>query len=138
LGPPIPSLAEFHPQPVHIFKLWQIFLDNVNPLSKVVHAPTVQYQILEATGNLGKISKGVECLMFAIYAAAINSLDDSECQSVLGEPKATAMIKYFLATQQALIRAGLLYSSDLVVLQAFTLFLVRLLTSLDVVLSLII
>jgi hypothetical protein len=109
---------------VHIFRLWQTFLDNVNPLSKVIHAPTVQYQILEATGNLTNISKGVESLMFAIYAAAVNSVDDTECESILGESKSRVLPRYFMATQHALIRAGFLYSSDLVVLQAFTLFLV--------------
>jgi len=118
------ALTNLHPQPVHIFRLWQTFLDNVNPLSKVIHAPSVQYQILEATGDLANISKPVEALMFAIYAAAVNSLDNSECQSILGEPKSTLLARYFMATQQALIRAGFLKSSELVVLQAFTLFLV--------------
>lgn len=30
------DISAIHPEPVHIFRLWQIFLDNVNPLFKVV------------------------------------------------------------------------------------------------------
>jgi hypothetical protein len=118
------SLTSIHPQPVHIFRLWQTFLDNVNPLSKIIHYPTMQHQILEVIGNPSNIPRPLEALLFSIYAAAVASLDNAECESTMGESRATLLSRYTTATQQALIRIGFLKSSDLVVLQAFTLYLV--------------
>ncbi len=125
------SLSAFHPQPVHIFRLWQTFLDNINPLVKLFHAPTVQQLIIEASGSLDDVSKSMEALMFAIYSSAVTSLSNADCESMIGEAKSTLLARYQFGTQQALISAGFLKSSDLVVLQAFVLFLVggtRLLT----------
>ena len=121
---PFASLTSFHPDPVNIFKLWQTFLDNVHPLTKLLHAPTLQKDILEAISNPGKISRTMEALMFAIYLAAVISLDDEECQSKMGGPRSTLVAKYSGLAQQALVKAGFLKTFNMVVLQAFTLFLV--------------
>lgn len=123
-SPSTGKLNMLHPKPVQIFRLWQTFLDNVNPLSKIFHAPTVQHQILEASGNLDKVSKGLQALMFSIYATAVTSLSDSECESMMGESRSTLLARYSAGTQQALVKASFLKSSDLTVLQAFVLFLV--------------
>ncbi|KAK6845968.1 C6 transcription factor [Apiospora arundinis] len=34
------DLSTLHPEPIQIFRLWQIYLDNVDPLLKVTHTPT--------------------------------------------------------------------------------------------------
>lgn len=121
---PTVNLIDLHPQPVHIFRLWQTFLDNVNPLTKIIHAPTMQQLVLEAAGDLEHVPQGLEALMFAIYTFAVTSLSTIECESMFGEAKSTLLAKYRLGTQQALVGAGFLRSSDLVILQAFVLFLV--------------
>lgn len=113
-----------HPQPVQIFRLWQTFLDNVNPLVKILHTPTVQQLVLETSGNLKDVSKSITALMFAIYLSAVNSLSNAECESMVGQGKSVLLANYYLGSQQALISAGFLKSSDLVVLQAYVLFLV--------------
>lgn len=118
------NLSALHPSPVHIFTLWQTFLDNVNPLVKILHAPTVQQIILQASANLEKISKGNEALMFAIYAFAVTSLTNAQCESIFNETKPSLLARYQQGVQQALLRAEFLKSSELVVLQAFVLFLV--------------
>lgn len=120
----IHNLSKLHPPTVHIFRLWQIFLDKVNPLIKVVHAPTVQQLVLDASSNLEKIPKGVEALMFSIYTLAVTSLDDGECVSLLGDRKATLLPRYRAGAKQALRNAGFLRSSELLVLQAYFLVLV--------------
>jgi hypothetical protein len=135
LGMPVHSLTTFHPPPVHIFKLWQTYLDNINPLSKIIHTPTVQRHILEAVGNLNNISKPMEALMFAIYAAAVNSMENRDCENTLGDSRSTLLVRYLVAAQEALIRASFLKTLDIVVLQAFTIFLVSLPGSFIVVFS---
>ena len=120
----IEDLSKLHPSAVHIFRMWQTYLDNVNPLIKVLHAPTVQQQILVAISDLEKIPKGLEALMFSIYILAVTSLGEKDCISVLGEEKATLLARYRAGAKQALRKAGFLKSSELIVLQAFFLFLV--------------
>lgn len=91
---------------------------------KILHTPTVQQLVLEASGNPKNVSKSMNALMFAIYFSAVNSLSDAACEAMIGQGKSAVLTKYYLGTQHALISAGFLKSSDLVVLQAYVLFLV--------------
>lgn len=84
----------------------------------------MQQQILDAASDLVKVSKGLESLMFAIYHFAVTSSSSDYCESTFGEAKSTLLARYRFGTQRALIRVGYLRSSELVVLQAFVLFLV--------------
>ena len=117
-------LAEFHPSPLHIFKLWQAFLENVNPLTKIIHAPTVQQQILEATSDLPNVGKELEALMFAIYCIALVSMQPADIEKSFGESKRTLLSKYRQGAQLAFKNASLLRTSSLTVLQAFMFYLV--------------
>lgn len=121
------SLTHLHPPTIQIFRLWQVFLSNVNPLVKVIHAPMVQQQILESSVNIENVSRPVESFMFAIYSCAITSLSAEECEKLTGEPRELLRPKYHKAAQQALIRAGLFKTLDIQVLQAAVLFLVSIL-----------
>ncbi|EEA25625.1 conserved hypothetical protein [Talaromyces marneffei ATCC 18224] len=118
------TLSSLHPDPVHIFKLWQVFLENVNPLTKVIHAPVLQQQMLNAIGDLSSMGKGMEALLFSIYSCALHSMTDEEVQKELGQEKSLLQARFRIATQKALANAGLLKTTDLVLLQAFCLYLV--------------
>lgn len=117
-------LRSLHPDPVQTFKLWQSFLDNINPLVKIFHTPTVQQIIANVSGNMDSIPRDVEALLFGIYCITTESLSDGECIAILGESKATAIQRFRLGAQQALINTSLLRTSNIMVLQAFTLFIV--------------
>lgn len=120
------GLRSLHPQPVQAFKLWQAYLDNINPLVKLFHAPTVQQMISEANGNLEEIPRNTEALLFAIYCIVVESLSDGECVAITGETKDVARQRFRSGAQHALINASFLKTSDLMVLQALTLFIVSL------------
>ena len=115
-----------HPAPLQVFKLWQSYLDNVHPLTKLLHAPTMQHQVLEASSDPTSIPKNMEALLFAIYTLAIVSLHDAECQSMMGESKRVVFTRYASATERALVKANYIQSADFSILQAFVLLLVRL------------
>ncbi|KAK9366916.1 hypothetical protein V1509DRAFT_628349 [Lipomyces kononenkoae] len=117
------ALTSSHPQQIQIFRLWQAFVDCVNPLVKILHAPTVQQLIVEASGSLAEISASMEALMFAIYLSSMVSLPNEECESIMGESRATLLARYSTATEQALTNAGVLRTSNMMVLQALTLYL---------------
>ena len=117
------DLVALHPNPLIIFRLWQIFLDNVNPLIKIVHAPTTQRRLLDASADLENISKEWEALMFAIYLAAIQSMSADDCQIIMGESKDILFRRYNSAAKSALLRANFTSSLDILLVQAFTLYL---------------
>ena len=109
---------------MHAFTLWQAYLQNVNPLSKIIHAPLIQDLIVEASRDLSTVPEESVALLFAIYAAAVMSSKDEECQSKMGGSKRDLHSRYLAATQQALIKTRVLQSASLVLLQAFAIFLV--------------
>ncbi|KAI3234107.1 transcriptional regulator family: Fungal Specific TF [Penicillium roqueforti] len=116
-------LIELHPSPLNIFKLWQAFLENVNPLTKIIHAPTVQQQILDAMSDLPGVSREVEALMFAIYCIALISLQAEDVEKSFGESKKALLSRCRRGAQLAFKNASLLRTSSSVVLQAFMLYL---------------
>lgn len=118
------ALEMTHPTPVVIFQLWQTFLHNVNMLIKVLHGPSVQQWLLEATSTLDQVLKNLKALMFGIYSMATSSMTDDKCKKLFGEDRITVLRRYQSGTRKALLRASYLRSRDIVILQAFVLLLV--------------
>ncbi|OQE39303.1 hypothetical protein PENCOP_c007G04846 [Penicillium coprophilum] len=77
------DLSTLHPTQVQIFRLWQIYLDNVNPLLKVSHTPTLQTHIIDAASDIANINPALEALMFGIYCVSILSLTEDECSAFI-------------------------------------------------------
>lgn len=124
LTPSSNAVQHLHPTTDNIFKLWQVFLDNFNPMTKIVHYPSLQEQLVKATTDLENIPKGLEAMMFTIYNCAVSSLDESECEKMFGEARKSLLSRYRHGTRRALARARFLGTADLMVLQAFVLYVV--------------
>ena len=126
LGPVVrlPTAKSLHPTPDKIFKLWQVFQENVNPILKIIHVPTLQTQLLNVAFDLDKVDKHFEPLMFGIYAMAVLSLTDAESQEILQEDKTTLFGRYLCAIRYGLMNTRFLGTSELSVLQAFVLYVV--------------
>lgn len=118
------DMSELHPLPEHVPIYWRIFRENVDPLVKVIHASSIEPTILEAKDRLDKIHRGLECLMFAMYYAAVTSMWEEECKAFFGEEKKTLLARYRFGVEQALARADFLQTDEMIVLQAFVLFLI--------------
>ncbi|KAJ5273594.1 hypothetical protein N7478_008719 [Penicillium angulare] len=104
-------------------KLWQIYLENVNPLFKVTHTPSLQGKIIEASSNTANIEPRLEALMFSIYCMAIQSLATETCQAIFGLSRDDLLTKYQFGCQQALLNCQFLRSDDRECLTALFLFL---------------
>lgn len=61
--------------------------------------------------------------MFAIYLSAIQSMSADECKIMMGESKDILFRRYLSAAKSTLIRADFTSSLDIVLLQAFTIYL---------------
>ena len=118
------NISSLHPGQIHILKLWQIYLDNVNPLLKVTHSTSLQAQIIDAAGDMTHIDPALEALMFGIYSISILTLDEAKCRSLFGSPKQDLLASYQFGCQQALLNCGFLRSNRRDTLTAFYLFLV--------------
>lgn len=108
----------------HIMILWQIFLDRVEPLTKIVHIPSIQPYVVQSTNTSVQLPANIETLLFSICSIALVSLDDVECARIFGSARKGMLRHYTALFRTALIRAKYLRTSDLVVLQALTLHLV--------------
>ena len=115
-------------QPPHfmIEKLLKLYFDNVDPIFKVLHAPSVREHLQEGKSYLGHArgDPAVKALTFAIYYSAVITVDDDVCKTELGEEKATLRNKYRFAVEVSLAQADYVNSQDITSLQAFVLLLV--------------
>ena len=116
------DMSKLYPNPSQIFILWEIFKENVDPILKIVHVPTVKNVIMKAAVSSSGLSKASEALFYSICFSAVVSMEDDQCQQLLGETKVKLCEKYRFAVEQALARANFLNSTNLMVLQAFVLF----------------
>ncbi|CAG7963209.1 unnamed protein product [Penicillium salamii] len=117
------GVRSLHPETPQVFQLWQIFLNNVNPIVKLLHAPSTQQLILEAASDLDHISRPTEALLFSLHLCAVASMNDETSRRVMGASRSDLMARFSRACEQALINANFLRSTNLLILQALTLYL---------------
>ncbi|EFE33235.1 C6 transcription factor, putative [Trichophyton benhamiae CBS 112371] len=117
------DLHGLHPPAPQLFQLWQIYLNNVNPIVKLFHSQTMQRMVLDAAADLASVSRSTEALLFAIYTAAVTSTDEETCMRLLGESRTALLSRFTRATKQALANAEFLRSTNIFTLQALTLYL---------------
>ena len=118
------DLLALHPVPMQIETYWRVYKERVDPLVKVLHIPSIEPTVLTAASHLANLSKGFEALMFAIYYGAATSMSSDECINKLGEERGVLLSRYRFAIEQALARANFLTTEEIVVLQAFVVFLI--------------
>lgn len=120
------DMLSLHPLEQQAREFWEAYKENVDPLVKVLHIPTVEPTFLEAVAHLDKVPKGLESLLFAIYYGAVTSTSPEDCRHRWGEERNTLLQRYRFGLEQALARANFLYCDEVVILQAFVIFLVLL------------
>jgi hypothetical protein len=104
-------------------RLFQIFSDNVLPIVRIFHTPTLTRLFWDAVVTPDSLEKETEALMFAIYYSAVISLDSAQCAEIVGAPRSATVERYRFAAEQALARANLLNTQSVLLLQAALLYL---------------
>lgn len=120
------DLRWLHPPGPQIRTLSEIYWDRVDPIYKVLHRPTTEPLLLAVAQESACIPKGAgyEALLFAIYFAAVTSLTPDECLELLGKERANLAGQFRHCCEISLANADFLNSTDMQVLQAFSLYLV--------------
>ena len=106
------DIFPLHPEQVQIFKLWQIYLENFNPLLKVIYTPNFQAYIIDAAGDISSISPSSEALLSSIYCVAIHSLIEDECLTLFRSSRKDLSASYQSSCQQALLKCEFLRSGN--------------------------
>lgn len=125
------DLIDYHPTHIEAMKLWSVHLQNVEPLCKILHAPTTTKMVKKASERPTAASKATQCLLFAIYHFAIFSMTDEDCVAEFAQSRSALMARYQYAVRQALVQASWLKTTDVKVVQALVLFLTALRTQID-------
>ncbi|KGO60117.1 Transcription factor, fungi [Penicillium expansum] len=124
LSPFSPNLTDLHPLPSQIPFLLDVFSENVNIIFQIVHLPTIKNMVRDWRAREMKgLRPANEALMFAIYYAAVTSMEEEDIVLNFGATKAELNLKYRQGLEHALARADFLNVPDLVLMQAFAIFL---------------
>ena len=118
------DLSVLHPQQIHVFKLWQIYVERVNPILKVTHNPTLQATIVTNFNESKSSSAFMEALLFSIYCVAVLSSTDQECLDSFTAPRDELLKRYQVGCRQALSRSKFLHTDDRNCLTALFLYLI--------------
>ncbi|KAK3368549.1 fungal-specific transcription factor domain-containing protein [Podospora didyma] len=122
-GASTPDLRDFRPLPSQIPFLVNVFAENINCIIGVVHIPSINKMVRSLRGSsVSSLTPANEALMFSLYYAAIVSMDDEEVVANFGSTKPELSLKYRLGLEYALAKADFLNIPDLVLVQAFGIF----------------
>ena len=116
LIPPPPSLSR---------ALCDIYFTNVDPLFKVLHAPSVRGYIEDQAPYLDHLEgdRGVAALKFVVFYAALSTCTETQCIQLCGQTKYQVVAQYKRMAEGALGQADYLISNDLTTLQSLIIYL---------------
>jgi len=106
------------PTPHQLYTFCEIYLTNVDPVFKILHAPSLRRFLQEGAPELDCSPglRGLDALKLAIcYTATLS----------MAEERAVLMAKYRACTEQALAKADLVNTVEMSTLQAMTIYLVK-------------
>lgn len=120
------SLYSLHPPLAQAVTLFRLFTENVAPMIRIFHLPTLSRDYWDALASLDSIGKDTEAVLFTVYYTAVISLPSRRCIEVLGMPREQAVTQYRFAVEQSMARADLLNTQSTTLLQAATCFVLAL------------
>jgi hypothetical protein len=116
------STAIYHPQRRVAIHLWKVFVDGVDPYTKVLHIPTAETVIYTVTSDPNKASNENLALCFAIYYASVTAMPPDDVLNITGEDKKQALLRYRMCLEQSLAQADFLDNPTITLLQALAIY----------------
>ncbi|OGM48671.1 C6 transcription factor [Aspergillus bombycis] len=118
----ISDVTQLYPSRWEATQLWQVYLNNVNPLMRVVHIPTLLPKVYNAINAPSDVPADLSALLFAIYFAATTSLLSINEGDFLGGQKHVALQKYQRGLEVSLYNSSFLDSPTITSLQAMAIY----------------
>ncbi len=106
--------------------LCTLYVENFDPVFKVLHMPTLQKYVIEASSDIDNIpgGKSMEALLFAMYYAGVTTISPEKCLNYFQEDKESLRNRYRYDLEMAFANVDLFTGADMVTLQALVIFLV--------------
>jgi hypothetical protein len=73
--------------------MWQRYLERVDPVLKILYAPTVQQDILKFVRDESYLDLTRHILLFAIYYTSVITMSAEECKDELSESKGETLAR---------------------------------------------
>jgi hypothetical protein len=83
----------YHPSRWQALQLWQTFLNNIDPIIKIIHFPTVPATIYTAINNPRNVEHDLSALLFSIYFSETTSLSNADAFNLLGQERGTSLTR---------------------------------------------
>ncbi|RFU36297.1 hypothetical protein B7463_g94, partial [Scytalidium lignicola] len=112
----------YQPSQWQALQLWQAFINNVDPVLKILHIPTVQGDIYRAINTTTNVPEDLKTLLFSVYFAATTSLSSTDAANLLGLPKASALENYKRGFEHSLHRSDIFEAPNMRTLQALVIY----------------
>lgn len=113
-----------HPEYNILLKLWDVFIDRVDPFAKILHLPTFWLSLKSAIEQPSDVPSDLQALVFSFYLASVASLEEGECLEVMHECKPDILARQKRLARRALRAAGFLNTTSVTTLRAYCIFLV--------------
>ncbi|KAL4738134.1 hypothetical protein BDV11DRAFT_216160 [Aspergillus similis] len=126
---PGPALTDFDscsPGKMPAAELCQIYLQNVDPIIKLLHRPTLSRWMLRGEKYLTYPDNhpSLEALSLAVCYAATMSMSEDQSQAIFHTSKINSVPACQTACEAAISKSDLPRSRDIITLQAFVLYLI--------------
>ncbi|OHX00956.1 fungal specific transcription factor domain-containing protein, partial [Colletotrichum incanum] len=109
--------------PAHAINiLWRVFLDRVDPVTKVIHVPTFRMRVVDAMNNFTNVPLDTLALLFSIFLTASGSLSQQEHWDKLGWSKSDAIADSTFGLKLALTEINYLKNHNMEVLRSLALY----------------
>ncbi|KAH6686793.1 fungal-specific transcription factor domain-containing protein [Plectosphaerella plurivora] len=112
----------FIPSANDIIVLWRIYLDRVDPVTKIIHVPSFRPHIIDAAAGFRNMSPQKKGLLFAMFTVACLALSRQEHLDLLGRRKEDTIDAYSASFKAVLVRYGYLNNYDLDTLRSLVLY----------------
>ncbi|KAK5123564.1 hypothetical protein LTR85_002602 [Meristemomyces frigidus] len=101
--------------------LYGTFIQNVAPMFKIFHIPTLRRFLERGEPYLGHDATALpnRAVKASLWFAAINTLSDQECQMRFGQARSDLLQQYRRVVDVLLAQADLMNTNDMATLQAF-------------------
>lgn len=118
-----------HTEIVHVSSrifadLWDIYVQNVDPVMKILHIPTAQPHLLDAAKNSQPASDTTMALLYAVCFAATATISKEEALAQFGHDRLSLLRHFMYRMDQSLMKAKFLIYPDLQTIQSLVIYLV--------------
>lgn len=118
------DVMEFYPEPGLALQLWAVFVRSVDPVTKILHIPTVQSSVISTILNPKSAGRSMIALTYAIYFAAVTALDHNDEHVELPEEGAVLLRSYRSCLDKLLVVTDLMNQPEMTALQALVIYVV--------------